>query len=902
MLFKHMPSGLFPHFNSGLERRPLYPLAGDTVTIGLRLEQCVGDTDAVLIWNSDSTTPQVTESSSKTWNDNDQCYLTYVIQLPDGLAKIEYKFRAYDSNGFIESCAYSFEILQEILLEQPIAYSIMEDGVCVQFESGLQKYYLKLELKENINIFFQDYLTDKVADFTVIDEICQELLGGYCVYIKKPFSIDIKKDGKLVAEYNPRFRLLADRQNRIYQIEQSFRLKASAIYGFGEKFDSVNQRNHAPLSYVVEQYSNQQDKSYLPIPFFFTDKGFGYLQQGTWRTQFLLKNEQEQDWNDLTIRSRCPRNGMLFEAIIFLGTPAQIIKLYHIETGRPILPPKWAFGPWMSSNGWNTQAEALKQVEYMNSLAIPASVMVLEAWSDEENFYIWNDAEYQPRSDGSAFQYKDFTFPQEGKWPDPKKFTDILRENGLKLILWQIPVIKHEAAEHGKQLDLDTAYAIENGYCILNADGSPYRITEMWFSNSLMPDFTNPETFHWWFEKRKYLVTELGVSGFKTDGGEFLFDETAHLSDGRSIEEAHSAYPNLYIGAYHEFMNQAMGKDKGITFSRAGYTGAQRYPIHWAGDQISTFEELCGQLKAGLSLGLSGVPFWGFDIGGFSGDFPSTQLYLRATAFAAFAPVMQFHSEPRYGQYYMTVRNHWNNDRSPWNMAEANKDDGIILIYRLYANLRMNLLPYLWREAKFCADTARPMMAHLIYDYPEETIVTDIEDEYMLGRDMLVAPIITEGAAERTVWLPPGIWYDFWSGEKQVGAAVITYSCGLEKIPVFIRDGAWIPLNINNGLIMGSVSEEAFMPNSIEAYVNLTFISYGDGKLSYKDEIGTDLNLEIDRSECFIEGKALGNIIIILIPEIPEPVFYLNGVCVGTKKSEITMFGKIITGYEVNLT
>ena len=159
----------------------------------------------------------------------------------------------------------------------------------------------------------------------------------------------------------------------------------------------------------------------------------------------------------------------------------------------------------MSSNGWNTQKEALEQLAKMHETAIPATVMVLEAWSDEETFYIWNDAEYTPRADGGAVHYEDFTFRTEGKWPDPGAFCRTLADENVKLILWQIPVIKYEAAPHGLQLDLDWEYAKKYGLCLKNADGTPYQITEMWFGNSLIPDFTNPETKRWWLDCRRYL-------------------------------------------------------------------------------------------------------------------------------------------------------------------------------------------------------------------------------------------------------------------------------------------------------------------------------------------------------------------------------------------------------------
>ncbi|HWQ05990.1 MAG TPA: TIM-barrel domain-containing protein, partial [Feifaniaceae bacterium] len=548
----------------------------------------------------------------------------------------------------------------------------------------------------------------------------------------------------------------------------------------------------------------------------------------------------------------------LFEAVLSVGSPAHALESYAAETGAPALPPVWAFGPWISSNGWNTQAEALEQVAAMNEHKIPATVMVLEAWSDEETFYIWNDAEYTPRADGSAFRYEDFTFPADGKWPNPKAFCETLAQNNLNLVLWQIPAVKYTPHPETTQLPLDEAYAIEQKLCIENDDGTPYRITEMWFCNSLMPDFTNPDTCSWWLEKRCYLVEQLGVAGFKTDGGEFLFNTEARLFDGQIGSAAHNAYPNAYQGAYHAFLEETRGKGQGVLFSRAGFTGAQKNPIHWAGDQVSSFSELEAQLKAGLSLGLSGVPFWGFDIGGFAGELPSAELYLRSAAFGAFAPVMQFHSEPRNGQYYMTDRKAWNNDRSPWNLACVQGDERILTVYRLFANLRMNLLPYLWQEAKHCATTARPMMAHLVYDFYETDLesVRAIEDEYMLGRSLLVAPVIQEGAKGRSVYLPTGTWRDFYTGEHCSGGRTIELECGLDRIPVFVRDNTAIPVNANAALVLGSEGKDGAVSSRTDAYERLGFLLYGaPEEIRFADDLGNDLTLTRSASGYALSGR-----------------------------------------------
>ena len=258
---------------------------------------------------------------------------------------------------------------------------------------------------------------------------------------------------------------------------------------------------------------------------------------------------------------------------------------------------------------------------------------------------------------------------------------------------------------------------MRRGYCVRRPDGTPYRIPEYWFHHSLLPDFTNPEAVSWWFGKRKHLL-DMGVEGFKTDGGEFLYEKAARLHDGSTGLTARNLYSMQYAGAYHQFMKD--GGVDGVTFSRAGYAGAQALPIHWAGDQLSLWSEFRAQLAAGISAGLSGVLFWGFDIGGFAGELPAKDLYLRATAMGCFSPVMQWHAEPRSGQFFATHEGAFNNDRSPWNLARQSGDPSILDLARFYAALRDKLLPYLTQEARLCVESARPMMAHLCLDFPED--------------------------------------------------------------------------------------------------------------------------------------------------------------------------------------
>lgn len=884
MSIKHLPSGLFPHFNCGFERRPYLVRMGQTMQLGCRLDE--SSADSVDLEIQDARGCHRIAGNLCGTNDRGQRYYSFIVETEQSGDFITYRF--VTSNGD-QSKEYVCPLLRELIL-RPEKIWRESDRLHIAYEPDAQRFRVDILTSSYIMLVFSSNLTDKVCGFCPIDGShdlnCAEWDQGKLI-------LRVSKD--VCFRLEPSIQLLVDSKNRVYQISFQADMPGNAFYGLGEKYDRVNQRGLKPHNYVVEKYTNQQETTYFPVPFLFSDAGVSFRQIGTYPSIFDLSGIHTDGYQRVAITSRCPMQGILFEATIHEGTTAQLLKAYSDETGKPALPPIWAFGPWMSSNGWNTQKEAEEQIRQMKQTAIPATVMVLEAWSDEETFYIWNDAEYEPSEDDRPLSYRQFTFPKEGKWPNPKAFTQGLEDSGVKLILWQIPVIKHEERPHGRQLDMDEAYAIEHGLCIKNKDGTPYRITEMWFANSLIPDFSNEETCKWWFNKRRYLVEELHVAGFKTDGGEFLFEPESRLADGREIAEAHNDFPNLYVGAYHSFLEQTVGKGNGVTFSRAGYTGAQKYPIHWGGDQASTFSELRGQLTAGLSLGLSGVPFWGFDIGGLAGELPSTELYLRSAAMAAFSPVMQFHSEPRNGQYNMTERKNWNNDRSPWNMTIANRDERILKIYRLFAHLRMNLLPYIWQEAIYCSETTRPMMAHLIYDFlgTDGRVILDIEDQYMFGRSLLVAPIVEERALSREIYLPIGKWYDFWSGDLFGGGQKVQYLCDLDRIPVFVRSGSILPVNLNQRLCMGSQTKEGQISNRVDQYERLSFLLYGqDGQMEFSDNFGNKLIFNWEGGQLRVSGKSV----------MPVIIFHMGAeglLCPGARKVEGKILGRRTCGWEL---
>jgi alpha-glucosidase (family GH31 glycosyl hydrolase) len=430
----------------------------------------------------------------------------------------------------------------------------------------------------------------------------------------------------------------------------------------------------------------------------------------------------------------------------------------------------------------------MEQVKQSQLHDIPATVLVIEAWADEKTFYIWNNARYSPKPADQPFQLADFTFPADGLWPDPKGMIDELHRQGIHLVLWQIPILKYLGSKRHEQQEIDEAYMLEKGYHLKWPDGSPYRVRPFWFHDSLMPDFNNPEAVDWWMSKRAYLLDEMGVDGFKTDGGEHLWGRDVIFANGLRGDEGLNLYPNLYVGAYHRFAREKRNGNA-LTFSRAGFTGAQAFPCHWAGDENSTWEALRASLNAGLSAGLSGIPFWGWDIAGFSGEIPSAELYLRAAAMSAFCPIMQYHSE--FNDHRLPLR-----DRTPWNIAERTGHPEVIDIYRRFVKTRMSLMPYITAEARYCAETGEPLMRPLLLDWPRDPQVWQLSDQYCFGRTLMVAPILEPGLNTRRLYLPEGEWQEFWNGTKFSGSQWIDVPTPLESIPVFRRlDQPWpLPL------------------------------------------------------------------------------------------------------------
>lgn len=652
-------------------------------------------------------------------------------------------------------------------------------GLSIKFQDGnLQFNFIKeldinnkpLQIVGNVSIRSNDYSVN----------IC----------LDQP-KITITNSGRKILETHPLFapiewKVDADENLQAFTIHWSSP-EDEEFYGFGERYNSLEQRGNVIDCFVYNQYRDQGTRTYMPIPFYLTNKEYACFIDTNMYTSFDLAKELK-DKCSITI-DQSP-NEKETKIHYFFGTYKEQIHAYIQQTGKPKMIPVWALGPWMSSNNWDRESIVRNEIEMTNKLNIPATVIVLEQWSDETTYYMFNDAEYDLKDSAESYQYEEIHFPEWGRWPNPKKLVEYIHENNLKLLLWQIPIQKYLNKQSHPLKDQDEEYMIQKGYVVKNADGTPYRIPENWFTGSLLMDFSNEEGKKWWFSKRQYLI-DIGVDGFKTDGGEFVFGKDLLFANGQKGSEMRNQYPNDYVKAYYEFAQQ----NEGMTFSRAGYTGAQNFPAHWAGDERSTFAAFKRSLIAGLNAGLSGVVFWGWDLAGFNGDIPTAELYMRSTAMAAFCPIMQYHAESK-GEF--------NQDRTPWNIAERTGHDEVIDVYRFFANVRMNLIPYIYSQSVKSSTTGLPLMRALMIEYPEDQRVYGIYDEYLFGDDLLVAPIIEEGALTRKVYLPEGTWFNLWTKEKIQGPAFIEVPALFSEIPVFVKGNRALLFNLDQTKQLGS--------------------------------------------------------------------------------------------------
>ena len=421
------------------------------------------------------------------------------------------------------------------------------------------------------------------------------------------------------------------------------------------------------------------------------------------------------------------------DLFFFFGSPKEILSEYTALTGRSEMPPLWSFGLWMGRESYYSEDEVRDVAQKLRDHRIPSDVVHLDVG--------WFEVPHRC----------DFKF-SESRFPDPAKMISDLKEQGFRLSLWQLPYLNPKNPLQWP--------AIQEGYVVLTATGDPP-------ADDAIIDMSDPRAVEWYQDKLARLL-EMGVGFFVAD-----FGEAASLSgiyaNRKSGFREHNLYPLRYNKAIAEITEEVTGER--IMWARSAWAGSQRYPVHWGGDAENTDGAMASTLRGGLSLGLCGFSFWGHFIGGFPYQSPK-ELYRRWLAFGMLSSHSCCNGAP---------------PKEPWEYDEEFTDE-----FRRTVELKYRLMPYVYTQAKLCSEEGYPMIRTLFFEYPEDPTSWLIEDEYMFGRDILVAPLM-EDVPSRNVYLPPGQWVDYQSGKTYEGAAWHHIAAGEIPIVLLVKEGAAIP-------------------------------------------------------------------------------------------------------------
>jgi alpha-glucosidase (family GH31 glycosyl hydrolase) len=420
--------------------------------------------------------------------------------------------------------------------------------------------------------------------------------------------------------------------------------------------------------------------------------------------------------------------------------------------GRPTLPPRWALGFLQSTRHFHDTAELRQLPRTIREKRIPCDALIyLSSYGEALG---WNRGvghlEFQP-----------------ALWKDPAALLGEARAQHFEVITHEYPVLHEESPIFAEAESL--GYLVDAGYERGGGAGANYRQGQRYL------DFSDPAVGAWWWAAHRELVG-LGVAGWWLDGGEGPpAAATLRAGDGRLL---HNIYDRLRHEAFAAGEASDRPQQRVFLLCRSGAAGMQRFgSTTWTGDVNNDFRTLEAQIPLGLNTGMSGVPYWGTDVGGFFHSVPATgELYARWFQLGAFSPIFRSHG--------WVWREH-----VPW--AHGPRVEAIC---REYAELRYRLLPYTYTLAWQAHEDGLPLMRPLVLNYPDDPRVWALGHQFLWGDDLLVAPVTREGATTWAVYLPAGVWYDFWTGARHAGPGGITVEAPLERLPLFVRAGAIIPM------------------------------------------------------------------------------------------------------------
>ncbi len=533
-------------------------------------------------------------------------------------------------------------------------------------------------------------------------------------------------------------------------------LEGEKFFGLGEKTGELDRRGREYTMWNTDDpaYTERTDPLYQSHPFFMglrEGRAYGIFFNNTYRSYFNLGAG-----NHRLYYFRAEGGPMSY--FFFTGPNLQhILSRYSELVGRMPLPPKWALGYQQCRYSYHPESEVRRLAETFREKKIPADVIYL-------------DIDYMD-------DYRCFTFDPK-RFPDPGQLFADLQHLGFKVVTIVDPGIK-----------ADSGYAVYDsgvagGHFLKYPDGQLYS-GNVWPGKCHFTDYARAESRQWWGDLIGKFIAA-GVAGIWNDMNEpSVWGREAPLlvqfdKDGSktSLKEMRNLFGHLMAQATIEGLRRHRPHERPFLLTRAGFSGTQRYAASWTGDNVSTFEHLEIGIRLCLAMGLSGISFVGADVGGFAGA-SSPELMARWMQVGAFTPLFRTHTEVDTP------------DQEPWSFGEAMED-----LNRGYIELRYRLLPYTYTQFQRASITGLPIMKPLFWEFPDdaETYQQHNQTTYLWGDDLLVAPVTREGERLRKVYLPKGKWVDFWENKAYEGGQYIFIDAPLEKLPLFVRGGAVIPM------------------------------------------------------------------------------------------------------------
>ena len=596
-----------------------------------------------------------------------------------------------------------------------------------------------------------------------------------------PVGFTVSDDGKVINSFETMY---------LY-CDESF-------WGFGEKFNSFNKRGQTVTVWQRDAQSTNSDISYKGMPYFMSSTGYSVLMNTFTRTHFNMGATSGVSY---TMEAEDP----YLDYYMFCNRDYKgLIRDYTVLSGRSAMIPRWAFGFWMSRMSYMSRTELEEIVDQMAAFGMNVDVIHIDAW--QPNF----EDSFVPSGIEELLVF------DETRFPDPQGMIDNLREKGIRLSLWMFPYVQ-AIDPLGRQSRQYTAMA-ERGWLVKGPDGNPRVFSpgegdvDSWKVAAL--DFTNPGLVDYMKGRIKRLM-HMGVGVMKTDFSEELPEDSVFF-DGSTGLTCHNRYPLLYAQTIYEASREAkreMG-EKALLWGRSGYAGSQNYPANWAGDSSASKNNLHAILTGGLNMGISGVSFWGFDIGGFyncdySGKrvIPEDEEYIRSVQMGLMSPLSRSHGQ--------------STPREPWVYSETAQR-----AFRKINDLRYRMLPYLYSTGRETTVSGVPMMRAMLLEYPDDLSARNLDTQYMLGSSLLVAPVFDQ--QKHHIYLPEGSWVDFETGNRISGSRWITYPKDIEVIPMFLRENSVVPMLKK---APGHIADENF--SGLELVINirdiLEAVYYDDG-------------------------------------------------------------------------